>query len=531
MPPGGTFTVDEFKKSRNELNKIGNNGLEEQAKFVAMIESMDHYLGELLNDPDLQDEFRNTVIFFIGDNGSPTSVVDLDSQALKRSEYPQDDDGQKAFDKDNKTYIVDPIKDGKRTIYMAGVNVPMVVADGGALTGNAPCYLDRDDLGSDNTSLVNISDLFLTFTEMGQGARKSTYELDAYSLVPYLQDSASRTDFRKYNFGQYFVNVRIVNPRNGNVVPPFPTNRATISDGEYKLNFRGKVEINPNEFEKEDVYEFAKLESNPVTGLQVERYIDDFNHPKARELHRVLTEKFKANSGSGDAGTNYIATGECARFPELPQQFNRLIRIPAGGTYTQQLAGFGTVRPAQLQIGGVKAMPYGIGGLEAYRGKVTFDLSHIQKDTVKKASLFLTPTELESIVVHVEPLVDSVVVYPPDASDESRRVSMRMGGDDRYEFDVTSIVQGWVAKPATNLGFRVDMRYLTDNQVTIWDRMKSYGGGGNRIYSSSSGPFEAYDASHLGAFPPPDLVFHNHQNTVFGPLLVIESTEVIQYNP
>lgn len=143
-------------------------------------------------------------------------------------------------------------------------------------------------------------------------------------------------------------------------------------------------------------------------------------------------------SGFGNRGT-FVASPPCAKFPDLPEQFNRLVRVPASGTYTQQLAGFGTVRPGQFQIGGVKQMPYGIGGLEAFRAKVTFDLSHIKKNTVKKASLFLTPTELESIVVHVEPLVDPVAIYSPDASNASRRVSMRMGGDDRYEFDVTTI--------------------------------------------------------------------------------------------
>jgi hypothetical protein len=48
------------------------------------------------------------------------------------------------------------------------------------------------------------------------------------------------------------------------------------------------------------------------------------------------------------------------------------------------------------------------------------------------------------------------------------------------------------------------------------------------MYSTSSGPFAAYGASSIGIYPRPEVIFYNHQNNVFGPLLVIESMQVEQ---
>jgi len=57
-PPVGTFSQ----------NITGN-----RSRFLAAIESLDYYIGELLNSMD-QETRDNTIIIFIGDNGSPNGV-------------------------------------------------------------------------------------------------------------------------------------------------------------------------------------------------------------------------------------------------------------------------------------------------------------------------------------------------------------------------------------------------------------------------------------------------------------------------
>ncbi len=431
-PDEGTFTIDEFIHDQDYLNHPDHQAEEEQTKFVAMVEAMDYYLGQLFDDPDIREELRDAVIIFLGDNGSPSSVVDLDNDA---------------------------IKEGKRSVYMPGVNVPMVLADGRALAGDAPFYLDADDLGADSFALVQVSDLFQTLTDMGQGTRGSSYKLDAFSLVPYLKDTGAAAPARQYNFGQYFVNI----PNTGPV-----TDRASITDGLYKLNYQGQgKDISKQKFPDyvHKVYEFAELMVDPETGLQIERYLNDFTHPKAQELYKALTASYYANSGSiEDPATP-------APFPPLPQS-QPLTYISATETAIQQKGKLAIIKPDMLKVGGPKDT----------RGKVIFDLSDAPK-SFTKVTLYLKPIDLEKTKVAAEPLLNETQLYPEGAADTSKRVATRMSGADCYEYDVTEIVQGWLNNPDTNFGFRI---LSTDDD------------------------------------PKSEAVFYNHYNTVFGPTLAFE---------
>lgn len=110
--------------------------------FLAMTESVDHELGRLLGalPPDVR---ANTVVLFIGDNGTEADVVQAPYTAAR----------------------------AKGTLYEGGVHVPLVIAGPGITRA-----------GEREAALVNTTDLFPTIVEL-TGATLPLYE-DGYSLVP-----------------------------------------------------------------------------------------------------------------------------------------------------------------------------------------------------------------------------------------------------------------------------------------------------------------------------------------------------------
>lgn len=94
--------------------------------YIAMIESIDFEMGRLFDNIPA-DELDNTVIIFVGDNGTSRDVIE--------APYP-----------DNRA---------KGSLYQGGVHVPMVVAGAGVERAN-----ERED------ALVSFSDLFATIIEL-----------------------------------------------------------------------------------------------------------------------------------------------------------------------------------------------------------------------------------------------------------------------------------------------------------------------------------------------------------------------------
>ncbi|MEM9258765.1 MAG: sulfatase-like hydrolase/transferase [Bacteroidota bacterium] len=110
VPPAGLFTTE----------PTGNRG-----QYFAMIEAMDHEIGRLLNSMD-EATRENTIIFFIGDNGTPNGV----------SEYY-------------------PRGHAKGSIYEGGLRVPFIA------TGK-----NVNRTGEEETSLVQATDLYATILEL-----------------------------------------------------------------------------------------------------------------------------------------------------------------------------------------------------------------------------------------------------------------------------------------------------------------------------------------------------------------------------
>ncbi|MBO3697033.1 sulfatase-like hydrolase/transferase [Roseivirga sp. E12] len=126
--------------------------------YIASIEAMDFQIGRLLSSLE-QAERDNTVIIFIGDNGTPGQV----SQAP----YGR--------------------RKAKGTMYQGGVNTPMIISGKGiSRTGT-------------DSNLINSSDLFATIASMS-GVSVSEIN-DSKDLTPLL--STAQTNFREFTYAEY----------------------------------------------------------------------------------------------------------------------------------------------------------------------------------------------------------------------------------------------------------------------------------------------------------------------------------------
>lgn len=126
--------------------------------YMASIEAMDFQIGRLLSSLD-QAERDNTVIIFIGDNGTPNQVS-------------QDPYGRRK---------------AKGTMYQGGVNTPMIVSG-----------LGVSRIGIDD-NLINATDLFATIASLtGVSVTEINDSKDFSSLL-----TTPVSDFREFTYTEY----------------------------------------------------------------------------------------------------------------------------------------------------------------------------------------------------------------------------------------------------------------------------------------------------------------------------------------
>jgi len=118
--------------------------------FLAAIETLDAEIGRLLNSMDATTR-ENTIVMFVGDNGTPRTVID-------RSVY------------------VAP-NHGKGSLFEGGVRVPLVISGAGVTRTNVR-----------ETGLVSIVDFYSTIANLS-GTTDEYNIRDGYSLVPSLSNS------------------------------------------------------------------------------------------------------------------------------------------------------------------------------------------------------------------------------------------------------------------------------------------------------------------------------------------------------
>lgn len=142
VPPSELFTTS------NTNNNVG--------KYVAMVEAMDYEIGRLIQSLP-NDVKNNTLILFVGDNGTPNPIL---------KDYPS---GR-----------------GKSTIYQGGVRVPLIIAGAGVTRQ-----------GEREPALVHIGDIHATILEAA-GVDLAGGLHNSLSFYPLL----SGADFagRKFNY-------------------------------------------------------------------------------------------------------------------------------------------------------------------------------------------------------------------------------------------------------------------------------------------------------------------------------------------
>lgn len=122
--------------------------------FLSAVEAMDSELGRLLNSLSTE-ERNNTIIIFIGDNGTPNQVVQTPYSSMR----------------------------AKGSIYQGGVNVPMIVSGVGV-----------SRMGERESALVHTTDLFATIANIaGVSIQEINNSASFYNLVS--DDTASKRTY------------------------------------------------------------------------------------------------------------------------------------------------------------------------------------------------------------------------------------------------------------------------------------------------------------------------------------------------
>ncbi|TGV01529.1 sulfatase-like hydrolase/transferase [Flavivirga rizhaonensis] len=130
---------------------IDNNPL---PYYMAALEAMDSEMGRLINSMS-EDEKENTVIIFIGDNGTPNQVV---------QEHPS--------------------TRAKGSVYQGGVNVPMIISG-----KNVTRINETED------ALINATDLFTTIANIAGVSTTEVYDSKSFKE---LLSSANNVSKRNY---------------------------------------------------------------------------------------------------------------------------------------------------------------------------------------------------------------------------------------------------------------------------------------------------------------------------------------------
>lgn len=145
IPPDGLFEIEDTS------NNLG--------KYIAAIEALDYELGRLLSGMDEQTK-QNTLVVFIGDNGTPRQVI----------QYFQDDHG-------------------KATLYEGGMRIPLILSGLGVLR--------KAEI---EEGLVHTTDLYATILEV-VGVQLPGGIHNSYSFKPSLQ--CSNTIVKNYNYSDH----------------------------------------------------------------------------------------------------------------------------------------------------------------------------------------------------------------------------------------------------------------------------------------------------------------------------------------
>ncbi|WP_157634679.1 sulfatase [Spirosoma panaciterrae] len=137
------WLVEKYK-AKSEKSGLGYNN--ERIKYAAFVETLDHYVGDLLKAVEQAGLRDNTLIVFTSDNGGMPEV---------------------AFNR--------PFRGSKWNLYEGGLRVPMLIRYPGVIKENT----------RNNTPVVQ-TDFFPTFYELASGKKNTQKDIDGKSMVSLL---------------------------------------------------------------------------------------------------------------------------------------------------------------------------------------------------------------------------------------------------------------------------------------------------------------------------------------------------------
>ena len=212
-----------------------------EAAYCALVEGMDHSLGELMDYLQKNDLEKNTIIIFMSDNGG-------------FSHRPREG-------KDNTQNY--PLRGGKGSLYDGGIREPMMIKWNGVTKP-----------GSINDQYFIIQDFYPTLLEMaGITKYKTVQKTDGKSMVPFLKNQNLKDEKRTliWNFP---------NDWTGGDLGTDNSFLTAIRQGDWKLIY----------FEK-----YGKLELyNLKDGIKEQHDLSKTFPGKTKELAKLLTQKLKS---------------------------------------------------------------------------------------------------------------------------------------------------------------------------------------------------------------------------------------------
>ena len=222
--------------------KYVRKGLSDKdAAYASLVEGMDKSLGDIMDWLDKNDESKNTIIVFLGDNGGLATSQEWREGPL----YTQNS----------------PLKCGKGSMYEGGIRVPFMVKWNGVVKPDT----------RNNTSIM-IEDLFPTILHMANiNDYKVPQIVDGKDIVPLLEGK-NEAEFNKRSIVWNFPNIW------GNTGPGINLNCA-IRQGDWKLIYN---------------YETGEKELyNIPQDIGEKNNLAHANPSKVKELSSILGKKLR----------------------------------------------------------------------------------------------------------------------------------------------------------------------------------------------------------------------------------------------
>ena len=222
--------------------KYVRKGLSDKdAAYASLVEGMDKSLGDIMDWLDKNDESKNTIIVFLGDNGGLATSQEWREGPL----YTQNS----------------PLKCGKGSMYEGGIRVPFMVKWNGVVKPDTR-----------NNTTIMIEDLFPTILHMANiNSYKVPQIVDGKDMVPLLEGK-NEAEFNKRSIVWNFPNIW------GNTGPGINLNCA-IRQGDWKLIYN---------------YETGEKELyNIPQDIGEKNNLAHTNPSKVKELSSILGKKLR----------------------------------------------------------------------------------------------------------------------------------------------------------------------------------------------------------------------------------------------